>query len=290
MRTSSLHVVTAIHSFGTAEYLSQTVVDSLLEECDLTPKPGLVDARGAGSHQDMDLELLRRSAKTLRLTFIEIARRAIGEEPSLSLREDLGEIGRRGERRMMAATGGTNTHRGAIWTLGLLTASAASLSQEHWLTHSICDRASEIARLPDRHVPNDVNNGTLACRLYGVTGARGEAQEGFPHVQLGLVRLNHGRKSGENERVARIHALLAIMAHLGDTCILHRGGFQGLERTKQGAQQVLNDGGISNPIGMQSLARLDRMLRLMNLSPGGSADLLAAVLMLDRLATVNGRG
>src|ERR1700704_7176413 len=99
MRTSNVQI-------GTAKYLSQTVVDSLLDECDLTPKPGLVETRGAGSHQDMDLQLLRRSAKTLGSTFIEIALRALGEKPSLPLREDLGEIGRRGERKMMGGPGG----------------------------------------------------------------------------------------------------------------------------------------------------------------------------------------
>src|SRR5580658_9005067 len=105
--------------------LSTLAVSSLIEEAELTPKPALVDRRGNGAHHDLDLARLRRSAQSLRDGFADIARAAAVEKPSLQMREQIGRIGRDMERRMLAATDGSNAHRGAIWALGLLVAAAA---------------------------------------------------------------------------------------------------------------------------------------------------------------------
>src|SRR6266403_6155259 len=107
----------------TVRWLADAAVRALLEEADLTPKPGLVDTRGSGAHADMNLEMLHRSAYSLLATFTAIASRAFGAKENISLRESLSELGRDGERTMLRITGGVNTHRGAIWTLGLLCAS-----------------------------------------------------------------------------------------------------------------------------------------------------------------------
>jgi triphosphoribosyl-dephospho-CoA synthase len=61
--------------------------------------------------------------------FADIARAAAVEKPSL-LREQIGRIGRDMERRMLAATDGSNAHRGAIWALGLLVAAASQARSE----------------------------------------------------------------------------------------------------------------------------------------------------------------
>jgi len=109
-------------------WLADAAVRALVEEADLTPKPGLVDMRGSGAHTDMNLEMLHRSAYSLLATFTAIASRAFGAKENISLRESLSELGRDGERTMLRITGGVNTHRGAIWTLGLLCAGAAMLA------------------------------------------------------------------------------------------------------------------------------------------------------------------
>ena len=110
--------------------LSTLAVSSLIEEAELTPKPALVDRRGNGAHHDLDLARLRRSAQSLQDGFAAIARAAAVEKPSLRLREQIGRIGRDMERRMLAATDGSNAHRGAIWALGLLVAAAARRRSE----------------------------------------------------------------------------------------------------------------------------------------------------------------
>jgi len=125
-------------------------VCALVDEAELTPKPALVDRRGSGAHDDMDLGMLRRSAHALRPTFAALAAQAHGRAPSQQLREELAAIGRRGEREMLAVTGGVNTHRGAIWTLGLL-AAAASMAQLDAGPARVATLAGRVATFRDRY-------------------------------------------------------------------------------------------------------------------------------------------
>ncbi len=117
-----LSVLTDLRPASSADRLAQLAVEALVAEATLTPKPGLVDRRGPGAHADVELSTMLASAAALRTIFADMARASAGRAPSQELREDLARIGREGERRMFAATGGANTHRGAIWALGLLTA------------------------------------------------------------------------------------------------------------------------------------------------------------------------
>ncbi len=106
----------------TAQSVAERATSSLIAEALLTPKPALVDRRGPGAHRDMDLGVLLLSAASLQLSFRRMAECAHGATPNLALREELARIGREAEQVMLAATGGSNAHRGAIWILGLLVA------------------------------------------------------------------------------------------------------------------------------------------------------------------------
>jgi triphosphoribosyl-dephospho-CoA synthase len=264
--------------------LADAAVRMLVEEADLTPKPGLVDTRGSGAHADMNLEMLHRSAYSLLATFTAIASRAFGAEESISLRESLSEIGRQGERTMLQITGGVNTHRGAIWTLGLLCAGAAMLAGKEQSAEKICAKAARIARLPDSYTSNIRTHGQRAHCQYGVGGARGEAEGGFRHiVEIGLPMLKKSRHQGLAEQLARLNALVGIIAELNDTCLLHRGGLTALTLAKRGARRVLALGGVATDEGLRAVEELDRQLVQSKASPGGSADLLAGVLFLDHI-------
>jgi triphosphoribosyl-dephospho-CoA synthase len=215
-----------------------------------------------------------------------MARTAAGEPSPLRTREHLGRIGRDMERRMLAATGGSNAHRGAIWALGLLIAAAAQEPDDRDPA-SIAARAGALARLTDRFAPRPQSHGELACSRFGAGGARGEAQAAFPHVvRRGLPTLRAARHRAIPEDSARLDALMAIMATLVDTCLLHRGGQDALVAAQAGARAVLAAGGTASPVGMQHLNRLHAELMARWASPGGSADLLAVTLFLDRLEGV----
>jgi triphosphoribosyl-dephospho-CoA synthase len=265
-----------------ATYLASLAVRALIEEAELTPKPALVDRRGPGVHADLSLQLMRCSARALRPSFELMALASFRQIPSQPLREDLGAIGRLAEQLMLLTTGGANTHRGAIWTLGLLVSAAAMKANS---PDAMADTARQLASLPDWSAPKQQSNGSRVIQRYKVSGARGEAQAGFSHVTtIGLPILHRSRQKGSSETQARLDALLAIMASLDDTCLLHRGGLAALNRARAGAAAVLAVGGTATVQGWDLLQRLDCDLLALNASPGGCADLLAATLFLDFIA------
>lgn len=274
---------------GAHPRLADAAVQALLDEARLTPKPGLVDARGSGAHADLDLATMIRSAQALRAPFRRMARAAGGRRPTQALREELGAIGRDAEAAMLAATGGANAHRGAIWALGLLVAGAA-MAGGGGDAAVVAAGAAALARRPDRRAAPGPSHGSVACARYGVEGARGEAAAGFPHVvDVGLPALAAARRAGASEEDARLDALLAVMSSLDDTCLLHRGGRPALEAARAGAAAVLGAGGCSTARGRAALGALEAALLARNASPGGSADLLAGVLFLDAIGAARPR-
>ncbi|WP_213941723.1 triphosphoribosyl-dephospho-CoA synthase [Pseudomonas sp. dw_612] len=265
-----------------ADRLADLAVDALIDEADLSPKPALVDRRGNGAHTDLHLGLMHASALSLWPAFKEMADAAIEfGDVGLPLREALGRIGREGEQAMLATTNGVNTHRGAIWALGLLVA-AAALENTSASTVTLC--AARLALLDDRYAPRPLSHGAQVAQRYGARGAREEAQLGFPSVlQRALPQLKRSRALGHGEQNARLDALLAIMTRLADTCVLYRAGETGLQTMQLGAQAVLDAGGSASLGGRRRLHELDEQLIALNASPGGAADLLAACLFIDRI-------
>ena len=270
-----------LHELSLAERLADLAVDALIDEADLSPKPALVDRRGNGAHSDLHLGLMHASALALWPMFKEMAEAAMEcAEIGLPLREALGRIGREGEQAMLTTTGGVNTHRGAIWALGLLTAAAALEPQAKGVTL----RAAKLALLNDRYAPQPMSHGAVVAQRYGARGAREEAQLGFLSVvQRGLPQLQKSRQQNAGEQNARLDALLAIMTDLADTCVLYRAGPEGISAMQHGAQAVLDAGGSATLAGRRQLNQLDQQLLALNASPGGAADLLAACLFIDRL-------
>jgi triphosphoribosyl-dephospho-CoA synthase len=226
--------------------------------------------------------MLRESARALRGTFLNSVELAYTVVSRRDLRASLGVIGRAGEQNMLLATRGINTHRGAIWTLGLLCAGAAILRDGSECVATVCAHAGAIAQLPDPYAPRQESHGwSVRCR-YGSRGARGEAEDGFPHlIGVALPMLHQSRRQGATEEQARLNTLMALMAVLEDTCLLYRAGTAGLTAAQSGARKVLDCGGVTTPSGMRALMDLDRSLLSLGISPGGSADLLAGALLLD---------
>jgi triphosphoribosyl-dephospho-CoA synthase len=276
MTTATLSPATPL----TTTTIAELAVAAIRAEADLTPKPGLVDQRGSGAHTDMDLAMLHESADSLHIAFAECGAAATQSVPGPELRARLGEIGRAGERAMLEATRGVNTHRGALWALGLLSAGAALGGGPA----GAVDIAAQLAAIPDRHTTATESHGARARRRYGVPGAAGEAQAGFPHVRLhGLPALRAARRWGADEASARLEVLLALMATLDDTCVLHRGGPAGLRALQSGARAVQEAGGFRTPEGRRRFTALDNLCLTRRLSPGGSGDLLSATVFLDAL-------
>ncbi|MCM2565098.1 triphosphoribosyl-dephospho-CoA synthase [Janthinobacterium kumbetense] len=275
--------------------LARQVLQALLDEVTLTPKPGLVDLRSRGAHADLNWALMCHSACVLEPVFAAMAQAGweSGDDDD-GLRQRIGAIGRDGEALMLAATGGVNTHRGAIWALGLLVTAAAQQGARgaSLAPQAVAARAGALARLHDRGAPGATGNkGELACLRYEVDGARGQARAGFPLVTgAGLPALHASRVRGDSETTARLNALLAILSGLDDTCVLSRGGEAALLALQSGAARVLAAGGAATAAGTEALLALEAVALARGVSPGGAADLLAATLFLDRLTEGEAHG
>src|SRR5699024_2767090 len=248
---------------STVDRIAEAAVQSLIEEAELSPKPGLVDRLDSGSHDDLTIRMMKDSAYSLKDTFMNIAKASYGRYPSQELREEIAVIGRKGEKRMFEVTEGVNTHKGAIWALGLIV-SAISIGKGSYKPEKILSTAGEIARYPDRNyrVTSMMTNGERVKRKYGVHGAKEQAEEGFPHVlHYSYPTLMRARNAGKTEKEARLYSLLSLIAHLDDTCILHRGGKEGLQYAQREAKKILN----MQHIGM--LGELNETFIKKNISP-----------------------
>jgi triphosphoribosyl-dephospho-CoA synthase len=258
---------------------------SLLLEVQTWPKPGLVSHIDAGSHTDMDARTFSRSASALRPYFAELADAGARDEDMQVLRT----IGLRAERAMLEATGGVNTHRGAIFGLGLLCAAAGLRANIR------VDPATSLGVLVAHRWGRDIisgpvtadSHGEQAGRRYGAGGARWEAAKGFPCVyQTGIPALRLAcRLRPDDAEAARVQACFALIAVLGDTNLLHRAGAEGLRFAQCSAQAFIDNGGVGqmNWRGAAEAVHLAFVAR--GLSPGGAADLLAMsifVMELDR--------
>jgi len=267
-------------SLQRSDRLAALATQSLIAEAELTPKAGLVDRRGRGAHNDLSLKVMRQSATVLEPHFAAMAACSEVHDLSKNLRAELAEIGRDAEHAMYKVTQGANSHKGAIWVLGLLVAAAARGHGQN--ARGIAAVAGAIARLPDRAQPELITHGEVVRIRYGIAGARAEASSNFRHVtKFGLPTLRDRRARKFPEEICRLDALLSLMAELDDTCVLYRGGVEALEVVKSGARAVLLAGGYGSANGRQQMRKLDRELIRRHLSPGGSADLLAATIFLD---------
>ena len=277
-----LRQVAPIRSVLDAGQLAELARQALVAEVELTPKPGLVDRRGAGAHSDLSLDLMRQSAAAIAPYFEAMGDSAQSMSFDRGLRTEVAAIGRAAESAMLQATNGSNAHKGAIWILGLLVTAASRGIDLN--PAAIAQDAAFLARLPDRAQPQLLSHGEMVRVRYGAAGARGEAFAGFPHVlHVGLPTLRAERNRARTETNSRLWALLNIMARLEDTCVLYRGGAEGLAIVQKGASDALLAGGPGSVAGELAMLRLDQELLIRNISPGGAADLLAATLFLDAL-------
>ncbi len=270
-----------------ADLIAVCAVNSLMQELSTWPKPGLISHVDSGSHNDMNAATLQVSAEAIRPFFAELA--LAGQEYAGMSR--LRSIGVRAESAMMNATGGINTHRGAIFGLGLLCA-AAGLVAEKTESGRVCSPArlgsvggqqwgEEIRQGP---IPL-FSHGSSVLRRHGAGGARAEAASGFPSVyEVGLPALREARLIAPYDAEAtRIHTCFALISRVEDTNLLHRGGAEGARYAAEAAANFLSNGGIGASGWRNAAAAVHAGFVSRRLSPGGCADLLAMTLFVDSL-------
>jgi triphosphoribosyl-dephospho-CoA synthase len=232
----------------------------------------------------MDAATFMRSLFALRVYFLEIAQAGSRRAAFAELKR----LGIAAEAVMLQATGRVNTHRGAIFSLGLLVAAAAALRADGVLFprgEVVCEETSQRWGTDLLRAPLDAtSHGQLAARQYAAGGARAEAACGFPNLrEIALPALRACLASGLNPNAALAHCLMSLICHMEDTNLLHRGGREGLAFAQEKARVFLADGGARVTGWQARLSTIAAEFVAQNLSPGGSADLLACAWFLFKL-------
>ncbi|MFG6488596.1 triphosphoribosyl-dephospho-CoA synthase MdcB [Roseateles sp. BYS78W] len=269
----------------TAQEIGRAATLALHDELALSPKPGLVTLTDRGSHADMDAHTFMRSLFALRGYFVRIAE--LGAAGAAF--EALERCGIAAEARMLAATGGINTHRGAIFMLGLLCASAGALAADGLRPTPVALRETLARRwgeaLTARALRPSALPGGVAARRLGLRSASAEAALGFPTLfETAVPALQAARLRGLSTTAARLDTLFAVMAVLDDSNLAHRGGLAGLHFAQAAARGFLAAGGAGGPEGLAATEAIAAEFVRRNLSPGGAADTLAAACWLERLS------
>jgi triphosphoribosyl-dephospho-CoA synthase len=280
---------TDAHSYAAA--LARQAVRALYSELVTYPKPGLVSLIDSGSHDDMDASTFLRSLFSLRHYFRRICFAGMQGAPFTRLKQ----LGIEAEARMMLATRGINTHRGAIFSLGLLCAAAGSLHAQRRaitaaaLRTALLDNwgaalASHAGTAAAGSETQGLSHGLMAAAMHAASGAREEGALGLPSVfEVGLPALQAALARGASLECARIDALFTLMAHISDSNVYYRAGPQGAQIVRSEARRFLAQGGTQQPGWFAKAEQCHRLFVHHRLSPGGAADLLAASCLLHAM-------
>jgi len=270
-----------------ATALSTSAVLSLYKEVSLYPKPGLVSPVDSGSHKDMNYQMFLASINSLREYFGKIAQAGVAGAKFAVLQG----LGIEAESRMMGVTKGVNTHRGAIFNLGLLCAAAGKLTHDgaritpEALGAVIAECwAADILATSEVKAYAEYSHGQQVESKYGVHGARHEAVAGFPVAKdYGLPAYLKALDRTGCREAAAVQAMFAMMANLNDTNILWRAGEVGLSYVKATAKEFLDSGGVYVDGWKTRVIRIHNEFVERNLSPGGVADLLGVTIFMNAI-------
>lgn len=248
--------------------MAHLATEALERELSLTPKPGLVDRTDNGAHTDMDFALMMRSIDALTPGLAAMANAANVA--------DAVARGQEAEKAMFEATGGVNTHKGAIFCIGITLLSAMQLYRHgeeisvSALSATISRLAAEIADAPTQ------SHGSEARRRYKVGGALGNAYDGYRRLFESWLPYY---KKHRDDRDAEYKTLLTIMTEIDDTNVLHRAGEEGAKWLKEQSADLLAD------FSIDRLQAFNTECTTRNISPGGAADMLSLTILIDSITT-----
>lgn len=255
-------------------------VKALLFEVLTTPKPGLVDRRNNGSHTDMDLFTFSSSASVLFPYFkkaYSLGWRSVDLKKCFA---ELREFGKDAEHTMFFETNGVNTHKGAIFSLGIVCCAAGFTAMNGGDVFQCCALMTKGTTDELKDGSQMETNGKRLFAKYGLRGIRGELEDGLPSVRnIGLPMLEEYLEKGLSLEEAGSRVLIALVSQLSDTNMIARGGKEKADEAMKMAADLLS----SDSFGPLDIEKLDEYFISQNLSPGGSADLLAVCFFLHFL-------
>lgn len=274
--------------------VANLAVRALFREVLATPKPGLVDRKNTGAHTDMDVHTFERSALALMPYFVQFTLHGIDHctQTPAQVFESLRPLGIKAELAMRRATGGVNTHKGIIFSLGILCCGLGMLygtqtpySQK--ALQDICKQLSAPLAVDFETIQSQgaISHGEQLYLRYGLRGVRGEALDGYPHLyDLAYPRFTQLLGKGLSLNDAGVLTLVDIIAHTEDSNIVSRSDYRTMEAVATQLRDLTKTP-LEDQAYLSILQALDEAFIAKNISPGGSADLLAMTYFLYFLET-----
>lgn len=253
--------------------IAHLATQALQAELDTTPKPGLVDKDNNGAHRDMDYALMQRSIDTLRPYFVKLA--LLGCADALPTHASIRDIGIEAERAMLSATNGVNTHKGALFSMGLAVVAAAHEKNTDSLQTTIKALA---ASFPDTSGTHGSKAKLLSKGTTAIKGALDNAREGYEMLFAEWLPFYIERRK-EHDAYTLQKTLLRIMCDLDDTNVIYRTDLATAEEVKQEARALLDN------FSEAALKDMDRHYTTRNISPGGAADMLSLTIFIGSIQT-----
>lgn len=253
--------------------IAHLATQALQAELDTTPKPGLVDKDNNGAHRDMDYALMQRSIDTLHPYFVKLA--LLGCADALPTHTSIRDIGIEAERAMLSATNGVNTHKGALFSMGLAVVAAAHEKNTDSLQTTIKALA---ASFPDTNGTHGSKAKLLSMGTTAIKGALDNAREGYEMLFAEWLPFYIERRK-ERDAYTLHKTLLRIMCDLDDTNVIYRTDLATAEEVKQEARALLDS------FSKAALKDMDRRYTARNISPGGAADMLSLTIFIGSIQT-----
>ena len=253
--------------------IAHLATQALQAELDTTPKPGLVDKDNNGAHRDMDYALMQRSIDTLHPYFVKLA--LLGFADTLPSHTSIRDIGIEAEKAMLAATNGVNTHKGALFSMGLAVVAAAHEENTDSLQATIKTLA---ASFPDTNGTHGSKAKLLSKGTTAIKGALDNAREGYEMLFAEWLPFYIERRK-ERDAYTLHKTLLRIMCDLDDTNVIYRTDLATAEEVKQEARALLDS------FSEAALKDMDRHYTTRNISPGGAADMLSLTVFVGSVQT-----
>jgi len=284
-----------------ARLMARYAEEAILSEVILSPKPGLVDSLDAGAHKDMNIYTFLLSATSLYDGFYDFSKAGfLHEGTKKELFIKIRPIGMDIEKRMFEATENINTHKGIIFSMGIVLSAVGYYLKdkseeeiEHFNSTDTDAVFELIKEMTEGLVSKDFNNlhqkieytnGEILFLKYGFTGIRGEAEEGYPVLRLeALPKLRALKNEPYSFEEKLLEILLLLMSITEDSNVVSRGGIESLSFVKSRAKSFLEKGGIKNPDSREILKQMNEDFIVKNISPGGSADLLSIAIFFGKL-------
>lgn len=284
-----------------AQQLGMFAQQALLYEAVLSPKPGLVDATNVGAHHDMTIFTFLDSSTALYPGLIAYAKQGLQHKGTpIELFQSIRPLGITMEKNMNQATHHVNTHKGAIFSFGILLAASGFYLQEKKidLTAPLSSEETEAIFKIGQNMVKDtlakdfigleqkehLSNGERLYLEFGLTGIRGEALNGYPLIRT--IALPYLRKEVDGKLTLEnklLTVLLLLISKSEDSNLINRGGIEGLAWAKSTITDYLKKYSPEATRGKEQLHILNQAFVHRNLSPGGSADLLALTIFIAKL-------